>query len=243
PDLIEKVFLVERANERQIYGSYALAGKRASAPGKVRHRRRRWKSAYGYGISRIPRKIMLRRGSRFVWQGAFVPSTMGGRKAHPPKAEKMWKLKINKKEMEKALKSALAASASRDILISRYTIESKDTSKIPQLPILLDNKIEDVKKVKELKKVIKSLLNGIADKFFKERSIRAGKGKFRGRKYKKSAGLLLVTSKKVYAKGLGIDVVETSKLRVSDLAPGGKAGRLILFSENALEGLSKRFGK
>jgi hypothetical protein len=42
----------------QPYGSMKGAGAGYSASGIVRHRRHAWKSAYGKGMSRVPRKIM-----------------------------------------------------------------------------------------------------------------------------------------------------------------------------------------
>ena len=44
-DLIAKVFRQEKEGQRQQYGVALFAGKRASAPGKVRHQRRRWRGA------------------------------------------------------------------------------------------------------------------------------------------------------------------------------------------------------
>ena len=44
------------------------------------------------------------------WVGAFAPGTVGGRRAHPPKSEKIWSKKINKKENAKAIRSAISAT-------------------------------------------------------------------------------------------------------------------------------------
>ena len=54
--------------------------------------------------------IVLKRGTRFNWMGATAPNTVGGMQPHPPKAERIWARKINKKERRKAIRSALAAS-------------------------------------------------------------------------------------------------------------------------------------
>jgi len=82
-DLIAKI--LEAKKTRQPYSPSPVAGNQHSASGKIRHRRHVWKTHYGKGISRIPRKIMTRRGSQFNWVGATIPSTRGGRRAHPPK--------------------------------------------------------------------------------------------------------------------------------------------------------------
>ena len=90
-DIVAKV--VEIKKQKQPYGPSPVGGKQSSASGKIVHRRHVWKSGYGRGQSRIPRKTMSRRGTQFNWVGAEVPNTRGGRRAHPPKAASM----INKK--------------------------------------------------------------------------------------------------------------------------------------------------
>ena len=52
-------------------------------------------------------------------RGAEAPNTVGGRRAHPPKAEKEWELKINSKERKKAFRSALAATAQESYVSAR----------------------------------------------------------------------------------------------------------------------------
>ena len=71
PDLIKRAVLVVQRNKRQVYGAKKDAGKRASA--ELSRRRRKYRGSYGAGISRVPRKILSRRGTRFYWVGAFAP--------------------------------------------------------------------------------------------------------------------------------------------------------------------------
>ena len=236
-DLIAKVFRAESEARRQGYGVALFAGKRASAPGKVRHQRRRWRGAYGIGIARVPRKVMSRRGRRFHWVGAFAPGTVGGRMSHPAKAERIFTFKVNKKEKLKALKSAIAATASQSLLKDRYNFEGS----LPlHLPIIIERKIEEIQKVKELEKTLHALLK--TDHFFSEKSIRAGKGKMRGRRYKRSAGLLLIVSKADKLKNIKVfDVREAKKITLGDLAPGGVPGRLTIYSHAAILDLQERF--
>ena len=56
-DIIKKAFESEISTLRTPYGSFEFAGKLVSASGKIKHRRRKWKTAYGKGISRVSRKI------------------------------------------------------------------------------------------------------------------------------------------------------------------------------------------
>ena len=84
-DLIRRAYLTILSNSRQPYGAKEDAGMRASA--KLSRRRRDYKGSYGFGISRVPRKVLSRRGTRFFWVGAVAPGMVSGRKAHPPKPE------------------------------------------------------------------------------------------------------------------------------------------------------------
>ena len=149
PDLIKKVVLALQSNKRQPYGADPEAGKRASA--ELSRRRRKYRGSYGIGISRVPRKILSRRGTRMNWQGAFAPGTVKGRRAHPPKAEKIWQQKINKKERKKAIRSALAATIDKEIV-------KKKGHLIPDnYPFVVEKKIEALRKTKEIKEALDNI--------------------------------------------------------------------------------------
>ena len=234
PDLIKRAVLAIQSHDRQPYGAFKDAGKRPSA--KLYKRRRVFRTSYGYGISRVPRKILSRNGSQFYWQGAFIPGTVGGRRAHPPKSEKIWDLKINDKERRKAIRSALSACLDKDV-VSKH-------EKVPEnYPFIIVDDIEMLNKTKDVLAALEKL--GFHDELerIKEKKIRAGKGKARGRRYVKKVGPLLVTSKKApvikAAKNLGLDVVEVSSLNASLLAPGAEPGRLIIITKSAVEKIGK----
>jgi large subunit ribosomal protein L4e len=241
-DLIKRAFLSWQSEQRQPYGASWLAGKRGSASGIISHQRRAWKGGYGKGISRIPRKIMSRNGSSFNWVGAFISGTRGGREAHPPKAEKDWRKKINKKENKKALYSAIAATVSPDIIKKRYKNADEAIIKKLKFPIIVEEKILEVKKIKEIKQIFEKLLNGLIKTALPKKRFRAGKGKMRSRPYKKQKGLLLVTAKGglISARNLGIETVDVANLNIGHLAPGGEEGRLTVYTENAIRELNKK---
>ena len=232
PDLIKKVVRIMQFNKRQKYGSDPEAGKRASA--ELSRRRRKYRGSYGIGISRVPRKIVSRRGTRMNWIGAFAPGTVGGRRAHPPKAEKEWTLKINKKERRKAIRSAMAANIVKELVAGRGHV-------IPETyPFILEDKIESLSKTKEAIAALKKLDLGKELERTSESKIRAGKGKLRGRKYVKKKGPLIVVSGKCglinSCKNIpGVDVVEVDTLNAEVLAPGASIGRLTLYTENAVK--------
>lgn len=237
-DLIQKI--IEAKKTKQPYAPSPEAGKQTSARGKIRHRRHVWQTHYGRGMSRIPRKVMSKRGSQFNWEGAGIPSTKGGPRAHPPKIVSMINTKrINKKEMELGLKAALSATANPKTISKRYSkIDEKEVSKAPYA---VDSKITTLK-TKELVGVIKNILGkNLFEKIEKKKVVRSGVGKLRGRKYKQNAGLLIVVGKDEKIKTKNFEICTVSNLGVSELAKGG-AGRIVLFTENAIKELDERFG-
>ncbi len=234
-DIVAKV--LEAKKRKQPYSPSLVAGKQHSASGIIRHRRHVWKTHYGQGISRIPRKIISAKGDRFNWIGAEISSTVGGRRAHPPKIISMLQIKkINKKEMKIAMCSALSATANEKRIIKKYgTIEKLDK----ELPLVVESKIITLK----TKEFLSNLQKILGDKLYtiaiKKKSIRAGKGKMRGRKYKSNAGLLIVVGKNEKLKTNVCEAVNVNKLNVTDLANGG-LGRLTLYTEEAIKNLGEK---
>ncbi len=236
PDLIQRAVLAIQNRKRQDYAASPQAGKRASA--KLSRRRRDYRGAYGYGISRVPRKILTRRGTRMNWVGAFAPGTVGGRRAHPPKSEKIWWKKINEKERRKSIRSAISATILKDIVAERG-------HQIPDnYPFIIEEKFESLDKTKKVIESLKKL--GLEKELerIEEKKIRSGKGKSRGRKYQKRKGPLIVVSTKdklhkAASNIPGVDIVDVKSLNTEMLAPGGKPGRLTLWTTAALNILEK----
>src|SRR3989338_628814 len=164
PDLIQRAVLAIQSHKRQSYAASKEAGKRASA--KLSRRRRDYRGSYGFGISRVPRKILTRRGTRMNWVGAFAPGTVGGRIAHPPKSENSLWRKINEKERAKAIRSAITATIMNDV------VEQRGHSIPTNYPFVLDDKFESINKTKDVIEVFKKLVleNELAR--VKEKSIR-----------------------------------------------------------------------
>jgi large subunit ribosomal protein L4e len=236
PDLIARAVYAIWSHRRQPYGTDPYAGLKHSA--KISRRRHDYKGSYGHGISRSPRKILSHRGTRFNWVGAEAPYTVGGRRTHPPKAEKIWDEKINKKERKKAIRSALAASLVPQLAEQRG-------HKVPSnYPFLVEKKFEDIDKTQDVLEALSAF--GFGDDLARAdvAKIRAGRGKLRGRRYKKRKTLLLVVSKdckllRTSSNIPGIDVVEVNKLNAELLAPGAQLGRLTLFTESAIDRIEK----
>ncbi len=222
PDVIRKAISVSQANRRQPYGADPMAGKK--------HAVESW--GPGRGVSRVPRLTQGRRA-------AFMPGSVGGRRAHPPKAEKDWSEKINKKEKDLAFRSALAATADPERVRERGHRFEDDIS----LPVVVDDDVEEVVRTQELKSILETLGLGDDLKRAREgRNIRAGKGTMRGRKYRTPSSILLVTTQpdrvgRAASNLLGVDVTTPEQLNVERLAPGGDAGRLTVFTKSALNEL------
>ena len=234
-DILSKV--LESKKNKQPYSPSIMAGRKHSASGIIRHRRHVWKTHYGQGISRIPRKITSVKGNRFNWIGAEIPFAVGGRRAHPPKTISMINtIKINKKENKIAFISALSATADAKKIKQKY--QSLNDKKIINFPLIVESKLPKLK-TKELIASLRKILGELFDVATRKRSIRSGKGKLRGRKYKKTAGVLIVLGNKEKIKTNAFETKNVKSLGVLDLAKG-KEGRLVIYTEQAIKDLEER---
>jgi large subunit ribosomal protein L4e len=235
-DLVLKIIEIKKTE--QPYAPSPVAGNQASASGKLNHRRHVWKSQYGRGMSRIPRKRMSRRGTQFNWVGATVPSTRGGRRAHPPKvSSRINTLSVNKKELVLAFCSALSATISTKWLKKKYS--SLQEEKLSNLPLIFESKVLTLKTkemVSTLNKVLGEKLSAVA---FRTKDVRSGRGKLRGRKYKTNAGMLMVVGNNEKLKTTAFEVASVKTLGVNDLANGG-LGRLTVYTEQAIKDLGEK---
>lgn len=236
-DIVYKV--LEAKRRWQPYSASLVAGKQHAAKGKTVHRRHVWRSGYDRGQSRVPRKIFSRKGSQFNWEGAEVPQAKGGMRAHPPKVISMVNTKkINKKEVAIAISSALSATANKKLVASRY--ETLSEKNLKELPLVVESKLTSLKTkdlLSAIKKIVGEELSGVA---IKKKKVRSGKGKLRGRKYKRNAGILLVTGNKEKVKAKVLETKNVAGLGINDLAKGG-LGRLTIYTEDAINELNKKF--
>jgi len=226
-DLIRKASEISFSKNKQVQGRNKRAGLRNTAKG--------WGT--GHGISRAPRI----KGSGFptARNVGRVPFAKGGRRAHPIKTEKIVKKKINKKVNKLSLISAISASGDLDWVKNRGHL----IDKVPEIPLVIDDKIQTVKKTKLMYSILSEL--GLEDELVKVKEgkkIRAGKGKRRGRKYKNKKSILIVIKDdfgivKASRNIPGVDVVKFENLSIANLAPGGLSGRLILWAQSAFNDL------
>jgi|SRR3989344_1215578 len=218
-ELIKKAFLAERSHGRQPYGADPLAGKRTSAHYHG-YRRDRY-AMMNKEMSRIPR--IHGRVGPYHMRARFAPHAVKGRQAHPPKAEKVWAQKINKKEYLAALRSSLSRS-------------------IPTMVVFVDD-LENLKKTKEVKTIFDKVVASDLQRAEKKK-VRAGRGKMRGRRYNRKKGPLVIVSKECSllkaARNLpGVDVTSATQVKITQLAPGGHAGRRVIMTKSAIGELNK----
>ncbi len=217
PDVIKKAVLAAQANRLQPYGPDRTAGTLTSAHS--------WGS--GRGVAHVPR---LTNGSRV----ARITQARGGRSAHAPNPNKIFKEKINDKERVLAIRSAAAATMNKELVKARgYKYEG-------ELPLVVSDDIESMSKTAEVVSLLKAIgLEADLDRA-SIKQVRGGKGKMRGRQYKKKVGVLIVVGDDkgigVGARNIaGLDVVTLDNVNAELLAPGTHAGRLTIWSESALK--------
>lgn len=228
PDVIKRAVVTIQSHRFQPQGRDPMAGKRTTAESR----------GVGLGIARVPR--MKERGQR----AAFAPGTVGGRSSHPPEAGKKIRKRIPRKEMQLALRSAVAATGSQEIVASRGHI----IDDVPDFPLVVVDEIQNLKKTRDIEEALVNL--GVWPDILRvkeSRKIRAGRGKMRGRKMKQAVGPMLVITKNEgvaeAARNLpGIDVASVENLNAELLAPGTHPGRLTVWTNSALKKVDKVFG-
>lgn len=232
-DIFKKAVLAEFSLFRQVKGADPEAGKKASI--NVSKRRKTFRTTYGRGGSRTPKKVMWARGSQFRFVGAFAGNTVGGRKAHAPNANKIIVKDINNKEWLKAIVTGFSASLDRNLVLA-------NGQRVPEsYPFVLEDSIEQIEKTKDFADVLEKL--GFADEMERtsERKIRAGRGTMRNRTYRTKRGPLVVVSSieaPVVKSGRnvrGFDVVPASLLLASDFGMSEKPGRAVIFTKAGAE--------
>ncbi len=239
-DLIRRAVLAFQANRRQPYGADPLAGKRTSAHYHGRRDLPPDQRMMNRELSRLPR-IHSHCPPHLFLTARFAPQAVKGRRAHPPKAEKKWEQKINRKEKKLATLCAIAATAVPELVKARgHRYEGG-------LPIIVEDAVEKLEKTREVEDFLKKIGLERELERAKEKKVRAGRGKMRGRKYRRKKSVLFVVShanvplKKAAENLPGVDVVSAKDLNVEHLAPGAHAGRLTIYTKSAVKELEKRF--
>ncbi|MEM4295595.1 MAG: 50S ribosomal protein L4 [Candidatus Anstonellales archaeon] len=225
-EVIARAVISEESKERQPKGAYRWAGLETSAT--YVGRKEAYKSLKNRGQAMRPREFY---GGGIPGRVRIIPSSVKGRRAHPPKPEKKIEEKMNKKEYMLALRSAIAATANREIVITRGHKVDVD------LPIIISFNNLDKATIKT--KTFVEFLSKIMPKELE----RAAKKRGRNKKYPKSALLVCAKDELKFAKAIenikGVDAVNIDELKVKHLAPGTHAGRVAIYTEKAIEEMRK----
>jgi len=229
PDVIKRAVVAIQSHRFQPQGRNPLAGKRRSVESL----------GAGHGLSRFPR---LKAGGQ---RAVYAVGTVSGRVANPPVVGKKIAKRIPRKEMQLAVRSALAATASKQAVASRGHIAED----VRDFPLVVVDDIQDLKKTSEVEKAFLKL--GVWPDIYRVKESqkeRAGKGKRRGRRMKHAVGpLLVIAENRGVAQAarnlLGVDISTVNNLNAELLAPGTHPGRLTIWTKSAFEKLDEIFGK
>ncbi|AAG19937.1 50S ribosomal protein L4 [Halobacterium salinarum] len=223
PDLVKRAVLAAQANRTQEYGADEYAGLRTTAESQ----------GSGRGMAHVPKAN---------GQGARVPQTVGGRKAHPPKAEKDHGLDVNDKERKAAVRAAVAATTDSELVADRGHNFDDDV----EFPLVVSDDFEDLVKTQDVVSLLEALgVHADIERADEGRTVRAGQGTLRGRKYQEPTSILFVTASEsgpsTAARNLaGVDVATGREVNAEDLAPGAEPGRLTVWTESAVEEVAQR---
>ncbi|EGW04311.1 60S ribosomal protein L4 [Cricetulus griseus] len=162
----------------------------------------------------------------------------------PTKTWRRWHRRVNTTQKRYAICSALAASALPALVMSKgHRIEE-----VPELPLVVEDKVEGYKKTKEAVQLLKKLKawNDIK-KVYASQRMRAGKGKMRNRRRIQRRGPCIIYNEdngiiKAFRNIPGITLLHVSKLNILKLAPGGHVGRFCIWTEGAFRKLDALYG-
>jgi large subunit ribosomal protein L4e len=221
-DVIRKAAIAQQSHSFQPQGRNLMAGKRTTAES----------FGVGRGISRVPR---IGGHGPLSGSAAFAPGTVSGRMAFPPVTSKKLVKEINQKERRLALKAAIAATASDNIVRKRGHKFDEDRT----LPLVVSNELENISKSSDAKRFLTSI--GVWDDVLRVRRSKRVKA---GSRVHAVGPLVVVGEDKNARKALrnfeGLDVVRASDLSVEALAPGTHPGRLTIWSESAIKTIAER---
>jgi len=232
-DIVQFVHDQLSKNTRQAHGVNTMAG--------MKHSAESWGT--GRAVARVPR--VSGSGTNRTGQGAFANSCRKGRMSFPLQIWRRWHRKVNLRQRRNALASAIAATAVPSLVLAH----GHRILKVPQFPLVLDDKVGSISKTKEAVAVLKRF-GAYEDvlRCMKAKKTRAGKGKLRNRRYKLRRGPLFVVGDESVSLSRalrnipGVNTVHVKRLNIRHLAPGSQVGRFAIYTEAAFKELEQQFG-
>lgn len=232
PDIVHSVFTSVNKNKRQAYAVSEKAGHQTSAES--------WGT--GRAVARIPR--VGGGGTHRSGQAAFGNMCRGGRMFAPTKTWRKWNVKVNQNEKRYATASAIAASAVPSLVLARgHRVE-----KVPSIPLVVSDDLQSIQKTKEAVAALKAVgAHSDVIKVVKSKKLRAGKGKYRNRRFTQRRGPLVVYSEdngvvKAFRNVPGVETANVASLGLLQLAPGAHLGRFVIWTQSAFSKLDQIWG-
>jgi large subunit ribosomal protein L4e len=224
PELIQRAVIAENTMGLQPQGHYPLAGMQTTA--RYYGRMHAYRTGRHMGVAIRPKQKL---GGGVQGAVRRIPSSVKGKRAHPHLVEKIIAERINKKEYQKALASAVSATGKTN-------------------PIIVADEIESVSKTKDMLKIFNNLnlKKELGESSAKARIRKGLRRSSKIKRYRKS--ILLVVGKesgaiKAARNMKGVDACPVSKITANLLAPGGIPGRTTVWSESAIKNLEESISK
>lgn len=224
-DLILRAVLAESTRFRQPQAHYPLAGMQTTA--QYYGRMHSYRTGRHMGQAIRPRQKLAHGIQGKV---RVIPSAVKGKRAHPHLAAKTIIEEMNKKEYQKAIASAVSATA------SAHT----------KMPIVVANEIESISKTKDMVRLF-TVLKLIGSANGRKAHIKKGLRRSTKQKHYKKSVLLVIgketTAIKAARNIAGADACAISNITANLLAPGGNPGRITVWSEHAIKNLEASISK
>ncbi|MCL5412996.1 MAG: 50S ribosomal protein L4 [Candidatus Marsarchaeota archaeon] len=231
-DIVRRALLSEQSRDYQPQGHFLLAGLQTTAVyvGKYSAAYRRGRHM---GIAIRPRQKL---GGGAQGDVRRIPSAVKGHRATPHRIEKRIEELINNKEYAAAIRSAIAGSSNATAVKSRHSTNATE------FPIIVDNKLEEIRKARDLAKVLMAL--GLKDDLDRSHKPRLRKGLKRSGRSRHFRNSVLIVSKsadtvaKAGSNIPGVDVCSLNELTIRKLAPGALP-RMSIWTEAAIAGVEE----
>uniref|UniRef100_A0A8B9G040 Large ribosomal subunit protein uL4 n=1 Tax=Amazona collaria TaxID=241587 RepID=A0A8B9G040_9PSIT len=219
PDVVNFVHTNLRKSNRQPCAVSELAGMETSAES--------WGT--GRAVARIPR--VRGGGTQRSGQGDFGNMCRGGRMFAPTRTWRCWHRRVNTTQKRYAI-----CSSSR--WVTPCLVKSSlghRIEEIPELPLVVEDKVESYKKTKEAVLLLKKLKawNDIK-KVYASQRMRAGKGKMRNHRRIQHRGPCIILQRGQWDR---ITLLDMNKLNLLRLAPGSHVGRFCIWTESTFRKL------
>jgi large subunit ribosomal protein L4e len=162
----------------------------------------------------------------------------------PTKTWRKWHRKVNLTQKRYAVASAVAASGVPALVMAR----GHRIGETPEGPLVVSSAVESISKTSAAVAMLKKLgAYEDCEKVLGSKTLRAGKGKMRNRRFTQRRGPLIVYGNdngltKAFRNLPGVETADVSSLNLLQLAPGGHVGRFCIWTEGAFAKLDDVFG-